>query len=515
MTRVQAVLHLVQYDARRTKWWWLAYLVILGGAAVLARDVGADSPGTSWNLFSWAHGVMAIAFSAVLTRDSSPRDSRAFLAAKPISATVFATAKILQLAAMVVLTAVAAGWAAAPNGWPLQHGVISVLPATTSFFLLLVAGGYVGLVTRTATATTFVWVLGGVGAMLALQLDGLGEMPFAESGVELLTLLVPFCCVASALLFAQLADSRFRRLSLTGGVVLVAVSLLGQCAVLTTPLTKAENPSSVEPLVERASLMQFGDSGISSNIIAMRIEPLRNDRYYRFESGTFVCAGRRADGTAIRDESEVRGMDVHSPDRWGHALLNFAGMSWNVPPEPPPVRDVVSVGPACSTRITRIDRVALTGRVARYHLERVFEQPFRLGLLNESGGQRWRLQCSQTAVELHFSGLLSRSPGRDPSSIAGFEMLSDLPVIIVIDSTMKRAYRLDQGGYGESLAPVVLPALHREYRWFELRKEPALEQLLSSDTARASIAVYRWVRDGEITVSFEQAGGSWFQRPLD
>lgn len=515
MTRVQEVMHLVRYDVLRTRWWWMAYMVVVGVAAFLARVVETGFPAASTNLFALVLGFAAIAFAATLTRDSSPLDSRAFLAAKPLSATSRAIAKVLQLGALVTITAAVAGWATAPNGWPLQNGAITLLPATTTFLLLVLAGGYVGLVTRTAATATLVWGLGVLSAIMTSQLDGTGEIPFAESGVRLLALLVPLCLVASALLVSILANPYFRRPSLIGGIALATVSLVGQCAVLVVPVTREEGLSADVPMTERVSLIQLGDSSIASNTTKMRIEAMRDDRYYRFEDGTFVCMGRRADGSEIQEDSETFDLDVQPPDSWVRSMLNVEKAAWNASAKTPLVRDVISLGPACSTRIAHIDRVALVGNVVRYRLERVVDQPFRIGRLTRGNGQHWWLRSGSAALELHHSSLLPESSERSANSIAGLDDLRRRPVIIVIDSTAMRVYRVDQGGYSAALAPVVLPALYRGIRWYELRQERDLERLLRAGTPRASIAVYRWVRDGSISVLFQQAGGSWFQRRHD
>lgn len=196
-------------------------------------------------------------------------------------------------------------------------------------------------------------------------------------------------------------------------------------------------------------------------------------------------------------------------------MLKFEGTSWKTSREPQVVRDVFSLGPACRTRMARVDSVGLRGKIVRYRLERMIEQPFRVGRLTEGRGQRWWLERGNDALELHLSSLLPHSQEDAVSSIFGASTMLDEPVVIAIDSIAQRVYRLDQGGYGSALAPIVLPAFYREHRYFKLRQERELELLLSANAARASIALYRWVRDGDIPVHFERAGGSWFRQTLD
>lgn len=506
MNSTRMLWHLTKFDGLRMRWWWLAYLLTLTLSMFLATGVlaigGQDIPHVTTAMILQ---LLVLVFAVELAQVDGPYNRLSFLKAKPVSTVTFGLSKLLPLATLVVLAALAAAISILSTGVPIADA-LELLPRALLFFALtILLGLFAGVSTRTVPSALLM-LLGiptlilTVGALLSPLMPRSWQWnpptgPAAASWVLLVGILL---LVA---VYARVPRVIYTR------VVTVALGVVGfttTCGYVAKPAEMvAAEPL---PISERMRFDTTPTSPLGEPLLRFSIEGARGDRRYELRNTTLTLHGvRNANGTDVRD-AVTRPSHASTLGVTTSAFDVHTGIGWRAPSYGfrfPAASGTLSENLGNDGTLTRVDSVSVATWLVRLRAERLVERRLTPGVLWAADGEELAVEERAGQPQLVWRTVRRTDTREDRDALfRGNRPIDRHYAFVVIDSARRSAELVETGSSSGGSIPLTLLLLESHVTRMPLPRA-------------TSIIVYRWVEDGRQEITSKWAVPSWPVKSLD
>lgn len=404
---LRQVAHLLAFDLLRLRWWLAAYAAVVGVAALHALEVPAFAV-VHPVLLAFGVPLFTMMCAVVLVQGDHPTAPDAFWRGKPIAPWTPVLSKLLLLAVLVLLPALAIAMALGAIGTPL--GTASTLAAQSARGLLLwaILALAIGAVTRDLRSAPLVLVVALVLAYGTRAFGGLaGYGPWWVGQVEEWTVIVGGGALVAALYHGVLSPRP--ALAIT---VLLGVAAMDAATRELTEWGRPPEPPTAAPaiaaadgaperlVIDTVALVRDGSGPVT---LRYRVLNARANTRYAVQQARMTVS--YADG-ATGQLAMVAGGLLEAP---ATGIPLPAGAHWSTAPSDTlPTRGEMTAF-VLSREIVRrpassIRRIEVRGDLRRMTVSETLTVPWQSGDLVNANGQRLRLFDSTSSAADRTSG---------------------------------------------------------------------------------------------------------------
>jgi hypothetical protein len=388
------VAHLLAFDLLRLRWWLAAYAAVVGVAALHALEVPAFAV-VHPVLLAFGVPLFTMMCAVVLVQGDHPTAPDAFWRGKPIAPWTPVLSKLLLLAVLVLLPALAIALALGAIGTPL--GTASTLAAQSARGLLLwaILALAIGAVTRDLRSAPLVLVVALVLAYGTRAFGGLaGYGPWWVGQVEEWTVIVGGGALVAALYHGVLSSRPALAITVLFGVAAMdaATREMTEWGRPPEPPTAAPAIAAADGAPERLVIDTVDLVRDGSGPVTLRYRVLNARANTRYAVQQARITLQYADG-ATGQLAMVAGVFLEAP---ASGIPLPAGARWSTAPgDTLPTRGEMTAF-VLSREIVRrpassIRRIEVRGDLRRMTVSETLTVPWQSGDLVHANGQRLRL----------------------------------------------------------------------------------------------------------------------------